>query len=153
MAKNAFLILTLHLLSLSLKAQLNAEEIFKMNSPYVVSLSVNTEDNKSLSGTGFYMKDLNAIVTNYHVIQKYSSIKIKLPNNSIYNGSLTVDIDPTNDVALLRLDPNSIFNDGLTLYKRKYGVGGKVFVIGNPMGLDFSVTEGIISSVRSSEKM
>ena len=58
------------------KAQLNANEIYKISSNYIVSIEVEHQDKSISTGTGFYFADINAIVTNYHVIKDYENIKL-----------------------------------------------------------------------------
>ncbi len=135
----------------SVLAQLNANQIYKTTSEYTVSIEVEHHDNSVSTGTGFFMKEYDAIVTNYHVIKNNSKIKIKYFNKKYYQGNITVNIDSVNDIALLRLS-NSNSDEGLSQNVEDYNIGQKIFVIGNPLGLNYTVTEGIISSIRNYNK-
>tara|TARA_Y100000310_G_C20626788_1_gene786379 strand:+ start:26 stop:874 length:849 start_codon:yes stop_codon:yes gene_type:complete len=95
-------------------------------------------------GSGFIITDEGYIVTNYHVIEDSNSISIKPYQKSTRSAEL-VGYDSKKDVALLKITGthDSIdFGDS-----NDAEVGEKVIAMGNPFGLSFSVTEGIISSL------
>lgn len=94
-------------------------------------------------GSGFIITSDGYIVTNYHVLDGSSSINI-IPYQGSEKTAELIGYDPRMDVALLKIEgsynPISFGNsDNINL-------GEKVIAMGNPYGLDFSVTEGIISA-------
>lgn len=100
------------------------------------------------TGSGFIVdKEKGFIVTNFHVISVGNSITVTLSDSQSYNVQI-VGQDPNNDIALLRLvDPPSNLvelelGDSSTLE-----VGQHVLAIGNPFGLERTLTDGIISSL------
>ena len=99
------------------------------------------------SGTGFIWDDMGHIVTNYHVIEGSSKFTVTLADQSSFEASV-VGVEPNKDLAVLR-----IIAPGKSLRPMPVGnsnplrVGQSVFAIGNPFGLDQSLTTGIISAV------
>lgn len=95
-------------------------------------------------GTGFFVNSNGYIVTNYHVISDSDSIQVVTYDREVYQATL-IGMDETRDLALL-LIPGDF--DSLELAERQdIQVGKKVIAIGNPLGLSFTVTEGIISGI------
>jgi S1-C subfamily serine protease len=105
-------------------------------------VTIRTEDS---IGTGFFINPRGFIVTNNHVIQdKEDSIEVVTYDKAVYKATL-IGKDETRDLALL-LVPGSF--DSIELAEKEdIQVGKKVIAIGNPLGLSFTVTEGIISGI------
>lgn len=96
------------------------------------------------SGSGFYINSEGNILTNYHVVEGYSEIIVINYLGETFDGVL-VGWDPARDLAVLEVDDDNI--DFLELESdSEVRTGEKVIAIGNPLGLSFSVTEGIISA-------
>ncbi|CAK9154295.1 unnamed protein product [Ilex paraguariensis] len=100
------------------------------------------------SGSGFVWDKQGNVVTNYHVIRGASDLRVTLGDQSTYDAKV-VGFDQDKDVAVLHIDapidklrpiPIGISADLL--------VGQKVFAIGNPFGLDHTLTTGVISGLR-----
>ncbi|KAF7819583.1 protease Do-like 1, chloroplastic [Senna tora] len=100
------------------------------------------------SGSGFVWDNEGHIVTNYHVIRGASDLRVTLADQTTYDAKI-VGFDQDKDVAVLRVDapkdklrpiPIGISADLL--------VGQKVYAIGNPFGLDHTLTTGVISGLR-----
>ena len=94
--------------------------------------------------SGFIISDKGLIVTNYHVIENAERIRIILSDRSNLPAKI-IAIDQEDDLALLDVDGQHDylkFGDSDSLQ-----VGRQVIAIGNPLGLSFSVTEGIISAL------
>lgn len=99
------------------------------------------------SGSGFLWDDLGHIVTNFHVIEGSNKLTVTLADQTSYEASV-VGVEPNKDLAVLR-----IIAPGKALRAMPVGksndlrVGQSVFAIGNPFGLDQSLTTGIISAL------
>ncbi len=98
------------------------------------------------TGSGFLIDNGGRVLTNNHVIADASRIEVTLADQSHYRARL-VDRDPVNDLALLKIEPRKTqpflrLGDSDALQ-----VGQKVLAIGNPFGLDGTLTTGIISSI------
>jgi|SRR3989344_3647833 len=100
---------------------------------------------ESSVGSGFIVRPDGYIITNYHVIQEGTNIRILTYENSPV--SATVEgTDKLRDLALLKIDGKDL--NYLSLADSdNLEVGNKVIAIGNPLGLSFTVTQGIISAL------
>jgi serine protease Do len=96
-------------------------------------------------GSGVIVSDDGYIVTNNHVIEKAQEIKVLLLNKKDYKAKL-IGADPKTDIAVIKIDATGLpalpWGDS-----NKLKVGEIVFAIGNPFGLNQTVTMGIISAV------
>lgn len=99
-------------------------------------------------GSGVVIDDEGHIVTNYHVIQNANAqIEVTLADQSRHEASV-VGVDPNNDLALIHVDAPDMEWIPLPMgTTRGLQVGQKVLAIGNPFGLDRTMTSGIISSL------
>ncbi|MFI5323448.1 MAG: DegQ family serine endoprotease [Thermodesulfobacteriota bacterium] len=96
-------------------------------------------------GSGFIFSDDGYIITNNHVVEKATDIKVILEDGEVYHAEV-VGTDPKTDLALLKIEPKK------KLQAIKFGDSGRVEIgdwvlaIGNPFGLGNTVTAGIISA-------
>ena len=99
-------------------------------------------------GSGFVLDKAGHILTNYHVIQDANrGIQVTLSNKAHYAAKV-LNVDKVHDLALLKIDAPNL--QPVTLAdSSKLQVGQRVFAIGNPFGLSGTMTQGIISSIRS----
>jgi S1-C subfamily serine protease len=101
------------------------------------------------TGTGFVWDERGHIVTNFHVIQGASAARVTLADQSTHRAEL-VGTFPDRDLAVLRIDaPKSKTKlPPLPLgSSRDLQVGQRVFALGNPFGLDQTLTTGIVSAL------
>ena len=102
------------------------------------------------SGSGVVLDFAGHILTNFHVIEDAREVEITLFNGESHTGKF-VGADPINDLAVLKIDvpKNALFP--VTMGDSKnLEVGMKVFAIGNPFGLERTMTAGIIASLNRS---
>jgi S1-C subfamily serine protease len=98
-------------------------------------------------GSGFVVDKAGYIVTNYHVIQGAQRIRVSFSNNESMSAKV-VGRDPSTDVAVLKVDAESRALTPLELgNSESVRVGDEVVAIGNPFGLERTVTSGIVSAV------
>jgi len=99
------------------------------------------------TGSGFVWDEAGHIVTNFHVIQGASEAMVKLADGSEHRASL-VGASPTHDIAVLRIATGKRLPVPVPLgASHDLRVGQSVFAIGNPFGLDWTLTKGIISAL------
>jgi S1-C subfamily serine protease len=99
------------------------------------------------SGSGFIWDERGYIVTNYHVIQGAYTAKVTLADHSTHNARL-VGEDPDHDLAVLKIDAGRTSLPAIEVGTSKdLLVGQKAFAIGNPFGLDQTLTTGVISGL------
>ncbi len=97
-------------------------------------------------GSGFVISKEGLIITNNHVVEKATEIKIKLENGKEYDAKL-VGRDPKTDLALIQVTPDKDFPTPVVLGDSDaLRVGDWVMAVGNPFGLGHTVTTGIISA-------
>ncbi len=137
--------------------ELNTIDIFRTNSPSVVYItsialkrslfSLNAVEIPQGTGSGFVWDTKGSIVTNYHVISDANRIQVTMADHSTWRASF-IGASPDKDIAVLKINapanllkPIAIGNSDDLL------VGQKVFAIGNPFGLDQTITTGIISAL------
>ena len=99
------------------------------------------------TGTGFVWDDNGHIVTNFHVIQGANAARVTLADQSTYDAKL-IGAFPDRDLAVLKIDaPREKLPPIPIGTSRDLQVGQKVFAIGNPFGLDQTLTTGIVSAL------
>jgi serine protease Do len=97
-------------------------------------------------GSGFVISENGMILTNNHVVEKATEIKIKLQTGKEYDAKL-VGRDPKTDLALIQVKPDKDFPAPAQLGDSDaMRVGDWVMAVGNPFGLGHTVTTGIISA-------
>ncbi len=99
------------------------------------------------TGTGFIWDDQGHVVTNFHVIQGASAATVTLSDQTVAKAVL-VGAFPDRDLAVLRIDaPREKMRPLAVGTSKELQVGQKVYAIGNPFGLDQTLTTGIISAL------
>ena len=132
-------------------------DLFRAASPsvvYITSLalqrdifSLNAQEVPKGTGSGFVWDSDGHVVTNFHVIQDAQAAKVTLADQSTWDARL-VGADPDNDLAVLKIDAPSDKMPAIPIGKSNdLQVGQKVFAIGNPFGLDHTLTTGIVSAL------
>jgi S1-C subfamily serine protease len=109
--------------------------------------SLNVYEIPQGTGSGFVWDTDGRIVTNYHVVGDASRVEVTLGDNSVYKG-IMVGAAPDKDIAVLQISAPADTLKPLPLGDSKsLLVGQKVFAIGNPFGLDHTITSGIVSAL------
>jgi S1-C subfamily serine protease len=135
----------------------NNISVFKSVSPSVVHITT-LETQRGLfptdvmqvprgTGTGFMWDERGHIVTNFHVINGASGARVTLSDQSTWKAAL-VGAFPDRDLAVLRIDaPKEKIKPIVIGSNKDLLVGQKVYAIGNPFGLDQTLTTGIVSAL------
>ena len=99
-------------------------------------------------GSGFILDKAGHVLTNFHVVEGANrGIEVKLSNKRSFKAKV-IGTDKVHDLALLQIDAPDL--QPVTLAdSSQLAVGEKVYAIGNPFGLSGTMTQGIISSIRS----
>ena len=127
---------------------LTGTQIYQEDSPGVVSIVAVTSDGED-SGTGIVLNEDGLILTNDHVIAGASSLTVSAHGSSSTNRTATlVGEEANSDLALIRVDPSGLGLRPLRFVSSSsVQVGDSVYAIGNPYGLDETLTRGIISAL------
>lgn len=130
---------------------LSATQIYKQASAGVVAIKAVTPQGAD-SGTGIVLNDKGLILTNDHVVSGASSLAVATGGASSTSRSATLVGEEANgDLALIRVDPAGLGLKPLSLVSAKsVQVGDGVYAIGNPYGLDETLTRGIVSALNRS---
>jgi S1-C subfamily serine protease len=131
--------------------------IFKSASPSVVNItssrlvrsfySLNPQEIPQGSGSGFIWDENGYVVTNFHVIQQASRLTVTLQDGSGYEARV-VGFEPDKDLAVLKIDaPREKLHAIAVGDSSLLEVGRKVIAIGNPFGLDTTMTVGVVSAL------
>ena len=132
---------------------LTASEVYaqNVNSTVGITTSITTnyfgyQTTAAAAGSGFILTQDGYILTNYHVVESSSSIKVTTYDGTSYDAQL-IGYDESNDVAVLKVDATDltpvVLGDSDSV-----SVGDSVVAIGNPLGeLTFSLTAGAISAL------
>jgi S1-C subfamily serine protease len=132
-------------------------ELFKAVSPSVVHVtnlavkhepfSLNAQVVPRGTGTGFIWDENGFIVTNYHVVDGASAVRVILSDHSAYE-STRIWGYPDKELAVIRIDaPKEKLKPIAVGTSGDLQVGQKTFAIGNPFGLDQTLTTGIVSAL------
>jgi putative serine protease PepD len=127
---------------------LTATQIYQRDSAGVVSIKAVTSEGED-SGTGIVLNDKGLILTNDHVVAGASSI-VAGPgkSSSVTRTATLVGEEANQDLALIRIDPSGLNLKPLNLVSSSsVQVGDPVYAIGNPYGLDETLTRGIVSAL------
>ena len=122
-------------------------DLFRTCSPSVVSIEVVKSYSKG-GGTGFIIDNEGTVATNSHVIHKASSVQVKLKDGTWIKEVDLLMEDKKADLALLRLKTDKTLTPVTMGDSDKVTVGEQVISIGNPLGLDYTLTDGLVSARR-----
>lgn len=128
---------------------LDVKDVFDQARPSVVLIvAYDSNDQPQGIGSGFFVDDGKSIATNYHVIADAKNLKIKSSDGQVGNVLSILGINENNDLALLEVD---IQGRPLQLSTDQPDVGENILAIGNPSGLEGTVSTGIVSGIRTEE--
>ena len=118
----------------------------------IVSIVMSDKDGHPLAqGSGFLISRDGHVVTNYHVIKTGSSAIVKLPDGAFFVVDGVLASDKNRDVAIIKAHGNNFRT--LTLGdSNRLQVGEEVVAIGNPLSLESTVSNGIVSAIRTVEE-
>jgi hypothetical protein len=128
----------------------NPAALAKKATPAVVFIKGITLEGKEVGGSGFIVDAAGTIVTNLHVIQNLKTAAIRLSSGEIYDQIKVRAFDERKDLAIIQIPgfdlPALELGNSNTLQP-----GDSVVLIGNPFGLEASISAGIVSGIRKTE--
>jgi S1-C subfamily serine protease len=138
---------------------LTARDIYKRDAPGVVFITAQIVQQSdsfffpqtqrgTANGSGFVIDDDGNILTNAHVIQGATSLSVKFSDEKSVKAKV-VGRDPSTDLGLIKVDPEGLDLHPLALGNAKdVKVGDPTVAIGNPFGLERTLTTGVVSALQ-----
>jgi tetratricopeptide (TPR) repeat protein len=151
MAGRQFFLLSCLLLAFpfSAKADEKLIELVKKTKPAVVLIQTFDKDNKALGqGSGFFVNNKGHIVTNHHVLEGAYRATIKTSSGMEYPVEGVIAKNTDADIVKLHVNVPDASVNFLKLTPKVPSEGEDIVVIGNPLGLESTVSNGIVSAVR-----
>jgi S1-C subfamily serine protease len=127
--------------------ELSASGIFAKESDAVVLIGAFKTKKDARLGSGFIISPNGLIITNYHIIKDAKDIIVKLKDKKQLVANLLV-FDETKDIAVIKIPAlklKTVAMGNSDLVK----IGERVIAIGNPLGLESTISDGLISAVRT----
>jgi len=131
-------------------AQESLPRLIKRIQPAVVTILGYKDDTKKFSkqGTGFFINKEGHLVTNYHVLSRITRAEVKTSDGATYPLKMILAEDPRADIVIALADLPKEPPHFLQFTREIPEVGEDVVVVGSPLGLELTVTEGVVSAVR-----
>jgi S1-C subfamily serine protease len=133
--------------SLPLRAELKPDDLYAAVSPSVVTLNVETIAGRHFVGTAFLAMGDRLAVTAWHVVHDARRVEARFSDNQRVNVVGLVDKNEKLDLALVKLGTGG--RRRIELGSATPRIGSRVYVLGCPRGFDFSISEGLISQIRT----
>ena len=132
----------------TISANLDARQVYDASKNAVTYIVADTPEGQA-TGSGFVVSKDGLIVTNDHVVDGATQVQVKVGTSDKVQDATVVGADPSRDLALLKVDgsnlPTLSLGDSSTV-----AVGDPTYAIGNPFGLDHTLTTGIVSALQRS---
>lgn len=128
---------------------LSAEGIYKQNISKVVMIISYKDGIPYSQGSGFFI-DKNTLVTNFHCVAGAERVEFKIAGNEeVYKGAKVVKASDDYDLAIIKTKQDFPFVKVDSLGNDR--VGSKIYAIGNPRGLEGTISDGILSGKRDND--
>ncbi len=130
---------------------LSAEQIYtKINNAVVTIYTFDANEKLLAQGSGVVLNDKGWVVTNYHVYSGAEKLVVKHKEKIVkYTGIIGLDVEK--DILILKIVDHAF--PAITMGNSDIlKIGQKIYAIGSPMGFENTITEGIISGLRTSEE-
>lgn len=141
-----FCIMTTIALMIQTAYAMDAKQVFRQTRDSVVLVMSFDKNNQPLAiGSGFFVGDGKVIVTNHHVIENAATVKIKTTKGKVFKIRNSLGTNLRHDITLLEVPS---VGKPLSLSERTPDIGEDIVAIGNPKGLESTISRGIISGIR-----
>lgn len=131
----------------------NITDLVKKTRPSIVKLRVYDALHVEIGVASGFFFQRNVIITNHHVVEKAAAIDAVMYDSTIIPVKSIIVSDSVSDIAMLDVVVPSAMNITTLKIEEKYPeIGERVLVISNPLGLEQTVSDGIVSSIRKAEK-
>lgn len=128
------------------------KDIFQSISPAVVYITTRTMTGEDYLGSGFIVDSEGIVVTNYHVVQSAEEVNVKLKDGTIYPATAVIHYDASQDICILKINAENLpaipLGDSSSI-----AIGETIYCIGNPLGLEYSFSDGMLSGMRDFQRL
>ena len=133
------------------KKALTSQEVFQKVNPSIVYIELyDSKDEVISTGSGIITQSSGIVVTNFHVVTNFliepSYVVIELNTGKKYKTDKVVSYDPEKDLAVLKIDGASNLKAATLGDSSKVKTGEKSYALGSPLGINNTITEGIVSN-------
>ncbi len=140
-------------LAVFVQAQKNLPDLIEEIRPSVVSVITYDRVGDRLSGGTGFVVGSDKIITNYHVIEGALRIEVRTSDGMTYKIIKAAPTSKDADLAILQTEVTNLPFKSLRITRVSPRIGENIFVLGNPLGLTGTVTDGIVSAFRSLPKL
>lgn len=131
-------------------SQVDLVSLVKKVKPSIVAIYTFDNQGQSLmQGSGFFINNQGDVITNWHVIENAYSAVVKTFEGNSYLVKEVLGGSKESDLALLSVDIRNDSVQRLPISRSIPEIGERVLVMGNPLALEFSVSDGIIAAIRN----
>lgn len=127
--------------------ELNPEQIYRQVAPSVMTLQVENLAGERYVGTAFLAIKEGVAVTAWHVVADARRVTARFGDNLFADVLGVIDKDERSDLALVRVRISD--RARVRLATADPAIGARAYVIGAPKGYDFSITDGLVSQIRT----
>lgn len=121
--------------------------VFVTQTRVVVDFLGEAQEVAAGSGSGFVWDDAGHVVTNFHVVEGARALRVTFQDQKTFEGHV-VGVEPRKDIAVIKVDaPRELFKPIPVSQHVTLEVGQKAIAIGNPFGLDHTLTTGVVSAL------
>jgi len=125
------------------------EELYRRVLPSVLTVRADLTDGSVSQGSGFLALGENLAVTAWHVVKGARRVTVRFADKEEFEATGIVDKDESRDLALLRVRVAG--RPILMIAPTPPAVGSRVYAIGSPRGLEFSISDGLVSQIRQGD--
>ena len=130
----------------TISSDASASNIYAGAKDAVTFITSDTPEGQA-TGSGFVVSKDGYIVTNDHVVDGATNVQVMVGTSKQQHDATVVGVDPSRDLALLKIDDGNNLKTLSLGDSSKIGVGDNTYAIGNPFGLDNTLTTGIVSAL------
>lgn len=135
----------------SVYGALRPEEIYEAVLPSTLTLEVENGAGQHFVASGFLALGEGLAVTSWHVVHDAQRVQARFSDDRRATVTGLIDKNEELDLALIQLEPTS--RPRITLNPITPRVGSRIYVVGAPRGLDFSLSDGLISQIRTLDRV
>lgn len=122
-------------------------KVVKLVSPSVVLIKAGSDGSVSAQGTGIVVREDGVLLTAYHVIKDAKQIQVAMKDGETYDRIELLGVDERRDVAAIRIQVKGM--QAVTIRSvTDEQIGERVFAVSNPMGMNWTFSDGLLSGVR-----